>query len=80
MILPKNEFNIYSKTEENLNAVLSYHFDKYLLFDKNEAVEDLLKDNTLSMSQIEFIEKNFLNLGVSYLKTFSEKKQHHIPT
>ena len=74
MILPKKEFNIYPKTEENLNAVLSYHFDKYLLFDKNEAVEDLLKNNTLSMNQIEFIAKKLSESWCQLFENFFREK------
>lgn len=55
MNLPKKEFNIYPKNEENINAILSYYFDKYLLFDKIEAISFLMENNILSINQIEFI-------------------------
>lgn len=54
MNLPKKEFNIYPKTEENINAILSYCFDKYLLFEKEEAIT-LMENDILSMNQLEFI-------------------------
>lgn len=75
MILPKKEFNIYPKNEDNLNAVLSYYFDKYLLFDKNEAIVNLLKNNTLSMNQIEFIAKKLSeSWGQLFENFFTQKK------
>lgn len=52
MNLPKKEFNIYPKNEENINAILSYYFDKYLLFDKIEAISFLMENNILSINQI----------------------------
>lgn len=55
MILPKKEFNIYPKTEENIKAVLSYYLDKYLLFEKEEAITFLMENDILSMNQLEFI-------------------------
>lgn len=55
MILPKRELNVYPKTEENVNAVLSFYFDKYLLFDKKEGVKYIMENDNLSMNQIEFI-------------------------
>ncbi len=55
MILPNRELNIYPKTEENLNAILSFYFDKYLLSDKQKGVKYIMENDNLSMNQIEFI-------------------------
>ena len=55
MNLRKNEFNIYPKSEENINAVLSYYFDRYLLLEKVDAISFLMENNMLSVNQIEFI-------------------------
>jgi hypothetical protein len=67
MNLPKKEFNIYPKTEENIKAILSYYFDKYLLSDKREAINFLMENNILSMNQLEFIARK---LSESWLQIF----------
>lgn len=53
-MLPKKEFNIYPKTEENLNALLLFYFSKYDLLLKN-ADKDLMNITSLSLNQLEFI-------------------------
>jgi len=53
-MLPKKELNIYLKNEENVNALLSFYFDKYNL-DKDNSVETVMKNSNLALNQIEFI-------------------------
>ncbi len=53
-MLPKEEYNIYPKTEENLKALLIFYFGKYDLPMEN-ALDDLLSKTSLSLNQIEFI-------------------------
>lgn len=69
MNLPKKEFNIYPKTEENINAILSYYLDKYLVFEKVEAISFIMENNILSMNQIEFIARK---LSESWHQIFEE--------
>ncbi len=67
-MLPKNEFNIYPKTEENLNALLFFYFAKYDLPMEN-AIEDLISKTSLSLNQVEFIVRK---LSESYKILFED--------
>lgn len=67
MLLPKKEFNIYPKTKSNIEAVLSFYFDQFMLYDKSEGVEFLYSNSILSMNQIEFIARK---LSESWNKIF----------
>lgn len=74
MILPKKEFNIYPKTEENLKAILTYYLDKHLLFEKKEAIIFLRENETLSINQIEFIAKKLSESWNQLFKNFFKEK------
>ena len=67
-MLPKIEFNIYPKTEENLNALISFYFDMYDL-PKENVLEVLLNKTSLSLNQLEFI---FRKLSESYKLLFED--------
>lgn len=53
-MLPKKELNIYPKSEENVNALLCFYFNKYNL-DKENSTKTILDYSSLSLNQIEFI-------------------------
>ncbi len=67
-MLPKKEFNIYPKTQENLNALLLFYFEKYDLTFEN-TIEDLINKTSLSLNQIEFIIRK---LSESYHTLFKD--------
>ena len=73
-MLPKIEFNIYSKSEENINAVLSFYLDKHLLLNKVEAVNYLMNYERLYMNQIEFIARKLSQSWVILFKDFFREK------
>lgn len=75
-MLPKKEFNIYPKTEENLNALLLYYFDKYDILKEN-VLEDLMNKTSLSLNQIDFIIRK---LSESYKVLFEDFLKASIPT
>lgn len=75
-MLPKNEFNIYPKTEENLNALLLFYFGKYDLTMEN-AIEDLITKTSLSLNQVEFIVRK---LSESYKVLFEDFFKNKKPT
>jgi hypothetical protein len=74
MNLPNKEYNIYPKNEENINAVLSYYFDKYLLFEKKEAISFLMENNILSMNQLEFIARKLSESWHQLFENFFREK------
>mgnify|MGYP000386208752 CR=1 FL=1 len=67
-MLPSKEFNIYSKTNENLQSLINYYFDKYELPQEN-AIEYLQSKTKLSLNQVEFIASK---LSASWENIFSE--------
>jgi hypothetical protein len=67
-MLPSKEFNIYSKTNENLQSLISHYFDKYELPQEN-AIEYLQSKTKLSLNQVEFIARK---LSESWENIFSE--------
>ena len=52
-MLPKKELNIYPKSDENLNALLSFYVDKKLI-NTGSAIKEL-QSLPLSLNQVEFI-------------------------
>lgn len=67
-MLPSKEFNIYPKTNENLQSLINYYFDKYELPQEN-AIEYLQSKTKLSLNQVEFIARK---LSESWENIFSE--------
>lgn len=53
-MLPRKELNIYPRTQENLQALISYYFDG-LEINQEKALDALNKEPTLTLNQIEFI-------------------------
>lgn len=53
-MLPNKELNIYPKSEENINALLCFYFNKYNL-DKENSTKTIMYYSSLSLNQIEFI-------------------------
>lgn len=73
-MLPKKEFNIYPKSEENLKSLVSFYFDKYDLQEDNGL--DILKGmGSLTLNQIEFMCRK---LSESYIPVF--QKHFKTPT
>jgi len=66
-MLPKKEFNIYPKSEENFNALISFYFDQFEI-DLSESLEFLKTKSSISLNQIEFI---FRKLNEAYIPIFS---------
>jgi hypothetical protein len=67
-MLPKKEFNIYPKSDENLKALISFYLDKYDVNDDN-GVEILKEKTSLSLNEIEFI---FRKLSEAYIPVFQK--------
>lgn len=76
-MLPKKELNIYPKTDENINALISYYFDKYDV-DLSESLEFVKSKSSLSLNQIQFIcrkiNEGYLNIFRPNLKGQIELK------
>lgn len=53
-MLPKTELNIYPKSDENINALISYYFKQYDI-DLLESLEFLKAKDSTSLNQLEFI-------------------------
>ena len=66
-MLPKKEINIYPKSEENLNALISFYFDQFEI-DLSESLEFLQMKSSISLNQIEF---TFRKLNEAFIPIFS---------
>ena len=66
-MLPKKELNIYPKSEENFNALISFYFDQFEI-DLSESLDFLKTKSSISLNQIEFI---FRKLNEAYIPIFS---------
>ena len=53
-MLPKKELNIYPKSDENLQALIAFYFDKYDIGQEN-GIEILRKKTSLKLNQVEFL-------------------------
>lgn len=71
-MLPKKELNIYPKSEENLNALLSYYFDRYDI-QRGNILEEIEAKPSLSLNQVDFIIRK---LSESYKEIFEVFLQH----
>jgi hypothetical protein len=67
-MLPKKEFNIYPRTEENLQALISFYFDG-LEINQEHALDTLNKKPSLTLNQLEFI---FRKLAEAYEPIFKK--------
>ena len=67
-MLPKKEFNIYPKNDENLQALINFYLDKYDVNDDN-GVEILKEKTSLSLNQLEFI---FRKISEAYIPVFKK--------
>lgn len=65
-MLPKKELNIYPKSEENLNALISFYFEQFEI-DMSESFEFLKTKSSISLNQIEFILRK---LNEAYISIF----------
>ena len=75
-MLPKKELNIYPKSEENLNALLSFYFDKFDI-QRGNILEEIKNKSSLSLNQIDFIIRK---LSESYKELFEVFLQHGTTT
>ena len=72
-MLPKKELNIYPKSDENLQSIISFYFDRYDIKDDNGV--DILKAITsLSLNQIEFSLRSYRTHIFLYFKNIWEAK------
>lgn len=55
-ILPPKENNIYPKTDENLQSLISFYFDEFDI-DQEGTLELLIRKTSLKLNQIEFLSK-----------------------
>lgn len=65
-MLPSKTLNIYPKSKENIESLLSYYFGEYDVF-KSENYEAIDKHPSLHLNQLEFIVKN---LAAAYTDVF----------
>ncbi len=55
-MLPKKELNIYPKSDENLQYLISFYFGEYDI-NRENGVEILREKTSLGLNQVEFIVK-----------------------
>ena len=67
-MLPNKKLNIYPKTDENLNALLSFYFDKFDV-DHDKILDAVKRKTSLSLNQLEFI---FRKLSEAYIPIFKK--------
>lgn len=72
-MIPKKEFNIYPKTEENVDALLSFYFNKYNL-PKEDCVKVIIENTNLTLNQAEFIARKLSECWEDIFSNFFNEK------
>jgi len=67
-MLPSKTINIYPKSKENIDSLLSYYLDQYDVV-KSESYEAIDKHPALCLNQLEFIVRN---IAAAYQEVFRE--------
>ncbi len=77
-MLPKQELNIYSKSEENLNDLLSFYFDKHDI-QRGNILEEIKNKSSLSLNQVEFIIRKLSESYKEIFETFLKISKNAAP-